>query len=60
MLLSHLTPLTVSTTSRVCFYCDDGTCINANEQCDGVAHCSEGEDEAGCFSTGDYIQILIK
>jgi hypothetical protein len=30
------------------FACNDGLCIDAHWQCDGIVDCAGGEDEAGC------------
>ena len=32
------------------FQCQDGTCIHANSQCDGMENCLEGDDEVDCHS----------
>uniref|UniRef100_A0A182YG32 Uncharacterized protein n=1 Tax=Anopheles stephensi TaxID=30069 RepID=A0A182YG32_ANOST len=33
------------------FECEDGTCIDQDQQCDGVPHCRRGEDEQDCETT---------
>ncbi|XP_039266345.2 SCO-spondin-like [Styela clava] len=39
------------------FQCDDGPCISGNMVCDGVFHCSNGEDELGCPVSSTQIPI---
>ena len=34
--------------------CDDGTCIELTEQCDGVPNCLRGEDEKFCSNEVDF------
>lgn len=50
----HLSNITLIDDSGMCesneYQCDDGSCINQNERCNGIPECSDESDEKNCDS----------
>lgn len=32
------------------YMCNNESCVEATQKCDGIRHCKDGEDELGCQS----------
>ena len=45
----HLSTISYLDCDGDLFMCDDGNCIPSSWYCDGLADCSAGEDEWGCW-----------